>query len=541
MSYTTATIRMWADVDGTIVDITDFECSYAINTIPTQGCAMLPVGREVTTLLPSTAHIIAGQTQIQIPIIVYVEVGYGAGLTNTILPVGTYVLFAGWVTGVGYRHTYDGLRMTLDLTHWLSALTFSSTLCEGSHPQNPAQFRFNQKIRLQPGVGVGHLYPETLGQTFFDAAKISDDMWGNCILPWLQFLVGSIRIDHGKFTNVSNDSLNSECAAALSLFQGDKLPFDSGIVDLGGIAHAIGRDIAFGSLQPDNDLGALSTLARTTIWSKLIGEMSPKFQFALIPFPYKAMIVPFVPGLRDFWDPWGVDYTFMARDLDTYEVRARLIRPLRAWGYSVGHGGQWGDVQLPNEWGDTTDSIGGWYVARDNGLVIIKQAPSWLAEYSDVSVYTDLTAGVTNQTRADAFNFPLAGTPPTKDSTKVIKQRQRTLLDKYAHASYVTEMLRNRTGKISGPLRFDVCPGSTVKIEGTAGAYLAGVDPHGEPRRATVVKVTYIISAIQPRAATLYDLAHVRTESENANADTSIARHPLYDRVWAGDYMLTHL
>jgi len=540
MNYTTAVIRLYIDINGTIVDVTDFQCTYAINTIPT-AVAKIPVGREVRTLLPSTAHQIAGETQIQIPATVYLQVSYGAGATDTILPVGTYIIFAGWITGTGYRHSYDGMCMSLELTHWLSALTFSSTLCESSHPQNPSHFRLNQLMQLNPASTVGHLYPETLGLPFFTAATIGNDMWGSSILPWLQYLVGAKRFNGNKFVNVTNDAVTGDCATALSLFQGDQLPFDSTIVPLDVVAHSIGLDVAYGSLQPNNDVGALSALANTTIWNKLVGELSPKYQFAVIPFPHKAVVAPLTPGLRTYWDPWGINYSFLARDLDFYEAKSNLIRPLRAWGFSVGHGGMWNDVQQGNDWGDTTDTIGGWYVARDDGLVIIQQAPSWLAEFADVSVYSNLTAGVTAATRANAFNFPGEGVAPTKASTTVMKQRQRTLLDKLAHAAFVTEMLRNRTARISGPLRFDVCPGSSIRIEGTSGSFLAGVDPHGEPRYAMVASVSYNISAVKAQAATVYQLAHLRTATENANNDTSIDRHPLYDRIWTGDYMTVQL
>jgi len=534
MSYTTAIVRMWAVVGGEIVDLVDFQCSYAVNQVP-KAVAKLPVGREVHTLMPASSHLIATQTQIQIPTNVYIQVGYGSGATTTILPVGTYLLFAGWTTGIGYRHSYNGLSMTLEMTHWLVALTFASSLCQGSHPENPAQFTFNQRIAMQPGA-QGHIFPVTLGGLFFDGDKITEDLWGQSLKPWLEFLVGSRRLDQGAIGGVDNDTINSDAAAALNLFQGTTLPFDPGPdVPADIVAMAIGDDVVFSTLQANDSDGAIAALARTTLWGKLVTELRAKLYFTIIPFPHKAMVVPFVAGLRNFWDPWGCGYTFLARDLDMYDVTANLIRPIRAMGFSVGHGGQHGDVQGENEW--TPGDIGGWYIARNDGMVKIQQAPRWLSEFAPLSAYTDLTTGIGGNTRSSALT-PTEGVPPTVEATKTIKKQQRTILDKFAHANYVAEMLRHRTARISGPLRFDVCPGSTVRIEGTAGAFLAGVDPHGEPRRASVLRVSYWISAQGAQAGAIYDLAHVRTETENLNADTSIARHPFYDKVWVGDYSL---
>lgn len=525
---------MWANVGGEIVDIVDFQCIFSINEIP-RAIANIPVGREVRTLLPATSHLIATETQIMIPTNVYIQVGYGSGATNTILPVGTYLLFAGWVTGIGYRHSYDGLQMTLEITHWLSALSFASTMCQGSHPSNPSAFTFNQRLMMQQGAQA-HIFPTTMGHVFFDGPKITNDLWGQSIKPWLEFLVGSRRLDQNTVGGNHNDSANSDAAAALNMFQGDMLPFDPSISNAGSIAQSIGNDIVYGTLQPNDVFGTMSALAQTNIWDKLIHGIAPNYRFAVIPFPHKALVVPFTAGLRNFWDPWGINYTFLARDLDTYNVNAMLQQPLRAFGFNVGHGGAHFDVQEPNDW-DPGD-MGGWYVARDDGLVVIRQAPRWLSEFAPPSAYSDLTVGVGGNVRGDGPNWPDEGVPPTAKSTKTLKAEQKTVLDRLAQASFVSEMLHHRSGRISGPLRFDVCPGSTVKIEGTAGAFLAGVDPHGEPRWATVSRVRYGISAQKPLAIVQYELSHIRTALENASDDTSVARHPLYDRIWVGDYML---
>jgi len=535
--FTSAQIQMYANVGGQIIDIVDFQCTYTINKIP-KAVATIPVGREVKTLLASRSHILSTATQIQIPTNIYVNISYGAGATNTVLPVGTYLIFAGWTTGIGYRHSYGGLQMSLEVTHWLSALTFSSTLLEGTHPQNPAQFTHNYRVRLRP-EDRGHLFPDTLGSDFFAPDDVTEDLWGKCILPFFNFLTTGRRLDQDVVGGDKNDSLGGDCANALALFQGDELPLDIGDVPADEVASAIGRHVCWRTMQPTSDLQALTALAQTTVWSKLVGEMAPSLGFAVIPFAHKASVVPFVPGLQSHWAPRS-DFTFMARDLDSNEMNMNLIRPLRAWGFSVGHGGRWGDVTQAEAW--DAARMGGWYVGRDDGLIVIKQALPWLAEFADLSAFTNLTAGIAaDGIRADGFNFPAEGTPPEKAAVKEVRKRQLTLLDKLAHAGYVTEMLRNRVGRISGPFRFDVCPGSTVKIEGTAGNFLGGLDPHGEPKFATVLQVSYVISAQQSKATTVFDLVHLRTETENGNEDTSVERHPLYDRVWTGDYMLQEL
>ena len=107
-----------------------------------------------------------------------------------------------------------------------------------------------------------------------------------------------------------------------------------------------------------------------------------------------------------------------------------------------------------------------------------------------------------------------------------------------AQALYANEILKGRIGQVSGALRFDICPGSTIKVEGVSDRFLPGDDPIGEDRYATVLRVTYYFDAENPRTGTAFNLAHIRNEKENEAEDTSVKRHPLYTRVWKGDKLL---
>jgi hypothetical protein len=111
-------------------------------------------------------------------------------------------------------------------------------------------------------------------------------------------------------------------------------------------------------------------------------------------------------------------------------------------------------------------------------------------------------------------------------------------LDNLAHALYVSEVLRHRTGSLYGPLRFDVAPGSTVKFEAPMGAYTLGVQTTGQPFFATVTGVSYLLDAVNSQAGVGYQLAHIRSDKENELDATSTASHPLYTANWYGDYFV---
>jgi hypothetical protein len=99
---------------------------------------------------------------------------------------------------------------------------------------------------------------------------------------------------------------------------------------------------------------------------------------------------------------------------------------------------------------------------------------------------------------------------------------------------YVSELLKNRYGDISGPVRFDISPGTTLKMEGTSGAF-GGT---GEARYASVVRTSHFFQAQQQKCYTAFRLAHIRTEAENNDDAYSTERHPLYTNIWNGDYNL---
>jgi hypothetical protein len=126
---------------------------------------------------------------------------------------------------------------------------------------------------------------------------------------------------------------------------------------------------------------------------------------------------------------------------------------------------------------------------------------------------------------------PAIGEPPPKDPVKRMRE-VKTLCDRLAHAFYVDEVLKNRTATIVSAPRFDVCPGSTISIQA------ANTDKKDAAYFASVIKVQYEISADPPNIRTIFSLAHIRTAKENKSDLTSIARHPLYNRVWKGDHLI---
>jgi len=538
MGYASMTTRLWAEVDGQEVELTQFACSYALNTIP--SCtASLPVGYYVLPPhAPAPTHTITNQEMLQVPLKVYVEITYISGDNTAIIPAGTYLIFCGWVTGVGYRRTYKGYSQTLEGTHWLSALNFSSCMSASSHPNNPTHYTFNTRIILGGGGGLAHFIGRTKAQSLFTKPKITADMWGQCILPWFLELAKEDRINIVRFQaaggNAGNDGVGQECQDALNAFTGNPLPFDDAGADGDVAAAAIANDIGVSVLSPATAANTLTGMANTTFWDKLVGELAPKYMFAVVPYPTRAAVVPFIPGLQNFWDPYGLGATILARDLSVQDLDARLPRAIRAVGLFAGHGSRAGGNMRPGSQMNNT-TIGGWYVPRDDGIVIMREAPPFLSNYVVPSVFTgDSQARAAGKVRGNAFNNPKGGDAPAEvpQDPEQMKQDAETLLDRLAKAMYVNELLKHRYGDLRGPVRFDISPGSTIKIEGTSGAF----NGTSEYKYGSVLRVSHFFDAQNQSNYTAFRLAHIRTEAEFNDPDYSTARHPLYDAEFVGDY-----
>jgi hypothetical protein len=537
--YTTAKITMSANIGGVVVPISQFTGSYELNKIP--SCTLLlPVGYTAATLAPSPAYMAVNAINLQVPMSVVINVQYIAGDISAIIPAGTYMIFCGYMTGVGYRRTYNGYQLAVEGTHWLSALTFSSTLSASMHPQNPAHFSFDAALAPVAGRAGGNIHwtPKTLLQENITPGAVQSDLWNNVIRPWFLALAATDRVNKPELSafgiDPRNDSAQRACVYALSLMGSDKLPMRmQGLQDAGQVSGAIAEDIAVSVLTPTSITNSYGGMANTTFWDKLVGDLAPRFFFSVAPFPTKASVIPFVPGLRTPWTPRD-SFSIRARDMVLQDMDAYLPRALRAVGLFGNRetrcGGDLADLHEP--------TIGAMWAPRNqpDGMILLKAAPHYMsAIYAKAVAGRDVLAVDNGAVRGNAMQPGFGANP--RVNQRAAKKDSDSMLRLLAHAMYVNEVLKDRWGDIHCPLRFDICPGSTIKFEGTEG----GVTPYGTgpARYASVQRVTFVIDAQSSRASTSFRVMHVRTEAENRSDRTSVAQHPLYNRIWPGDYMLT--
>jgi hypothetical protein len=163
-----------------------------------------------------------------------------------------------------------------------------------------------------------------------------------------------------------------------------------------------------------------------------------------------------------------------------------------------------------------------------SGVLVYWPLPQWLASVpynmADERTQPDAHAGV------PVNGAPVAAADKAKvDPVSTGLDWEARMLNCYARAVYVQQTLRERSASLSGPLRFDIAPGSHVKIEGNPELFAeAGEDALASDKYAQVTRVQVSINADRKSAATILQLQYVRNEAENESDRTSAEDHVFF-------------
>jgi hypothetical protein len=272
-----------------------------------------------------------------------------------------------------------------------------------------------------------------------------------------------------------------------------------------------------------NSLSVLTfkSFASNTVWNKLITEFCPAYMMAIVPLVEIAYPIPYAPGLRQCYT------TILTTEYAAIDISSQMERLLRAI-CIVGARGT--NTSFEKNYGDKPGlALGGFYSPSDidEGLVMFKKVPQWLNEIVVASVYAPGTVQ-RNKVVANAID-PGIGAAPTEPNPFTLRPVQVDLMNKYAESFYVYEMLRGRTGALSGKFRLDIAPGSVVKVQGPKEKFVQD-DALGNDFYATVIGVTIAVDAQSAIAGTSFQFAHVRNKVENQREGFSIQAPPVVER-----------
>lgn len=536
--------RLWAEIefednDKRELDVIRCGGQFPLNDIP-KFSITVALGRKINDNKPSEIHKILGKMKVKRKVKVYCEAknfGFFAFKGITAWPADKFLVFEGYTTGAGYQRSPTSADYTLELEHWLADLAYASSVSAVSSPSNPANMTFaaltSNPAESADGTAKAANYTgATSAEDHVDAGTISEDFWGKAILPFFESLASEETLAGTDAASQIGLDLgagldgNAPALAALARFE-PKIPkrfsvplsFDPGAYggDLEDVAGQI--EIAMGS-------ETLEALAGSTLWDKLV-QYASTFMFAVAPMVERCLVIPFIPSLRKEY------LTVKADQYDYIRLNGDMPRVLRGVGI---YGGKGFDGGGDFAGGDAVDydqfSIGGYFQGAKTGQIIFKQAPMWMRNVT-LSSESARSSGGDGKPIADGLG-PGVGDPPAGAKPKAKAEANGRLMDKFAETMYGYEVLKFRSGDMSGKLRFDIGPGSVIKIEGCGEKFLGVDDQFGQTLFATVLQVDFFLDAEGSKAGTSFHLAHLRNELENSTAGFSTAVHPLWSRPWSG-------
>lgn len=490
-------------------------------------------------------------------------------------PEGWFVAFEGWVSNIAPSVSLGDRSVTLQLTHWLSDLDFSSPYSEDAYPTTPADFLFNAATVVgtnnQRVVVGGTAMSKAVGS--FTASSITEDFWDNGYNAGLRPFFQAIATERlfnwrmvAAFTanpNVDSPSTsNTLMQSALARFEpfydeslgvstyeyGTPISLRSDLNGFGQIANRIRSQVCAAAYSPQFVGG--------TMWDRLIGGITGQYMFSIVPMVDRALAVPYTPWLSQAWA------VLSGMDMDVIQYSMAVKRPVRAVAV-VGSYGSFTGLHASRQPGGAEASrrrTMGYFEPRPssfnaskNGMMMTVEAPMWINDLlmQGVSSFTaprDVRLALAqNPGGGPGFIGPQLPNDPQRlaDILGEKKASGESLANALAKATYLQQATQHRQMVISTNLRFDIAPGSTIIIQSSPDTILNAVmSQEGmsdeEAFVARVVRVSWNleINGNSGVASTVYHLAYLRSLQENDDEAFAAADHPLWRNVWTGSPLI---
>ncbi len=533
-----------------------FQASFVVNMIPTAHI-VIPVGKSVN--LEKEEEVIRARElseqlkqfqKIEVYLTIEGEFAPGADW-----PAEEIKVFNGYVTGTSTTRSTGVISVLVMATHWLMDLDASSALSDEITSGSPLSFRL-------PPTGA------SLGSTITDPSdpslvKFSSDLWVSSLKEKFKILCKAGSIIRGMVCKPSTDTrliaqtqLTNDIALPRLEDKANGRFDDTSKIDVPKIALVpqLGLTIKGTISQSVNGKIFNGSTGHSTLWEKL-EEIARLFEVTIIPTVDSATVVPMSPCLVGDDVPRQV--TIKANEyysLKPSEPTFRVWRGVSIIGQD--------DFQLGSV--DTDDSqaklatfgSSGCYIADEDadlpqdyrdravhGTLQFMNAPDWVQDSSmkaalamPATLPKTAVNGSPNHTMEDieaTANFvgppAPAGADPTNPNVRD-DDAAKSLGDLYAKWYYWTHQFLARTGNISGKLRFDIAPGSIVRIEDLDGKLYEDPAEFGY-LYALVTSVQVTVDAVHAQASTAFTISHIRRESEKKHGTE---RHPLYQERWVG-------
>lgn len=508
-------------------DIVAISASFPLNTIPTASLTVA-VGHDARSgrnpNSKAKIHTAKETLKPRDKVEVWLTLTSKAGKTEK-MESGRIKIFEGFLVSIGYQRSHNSANYVINVVHWLDDLNNSSALNGKWFPNAPFLMASNAAFEaLQTDGDTWSSVPIIdANEKIINKGNISSNLWGNVIKPIFEKMA-TYKTSAGDPNDAALKALARMPAEAPNIV-GGTTPLKLNVSDMDlnieqSIRTALTKD-------------ALESFAYTTFWSTLTGDYSPQFFFAISPCIDKAYVVPFFGGLKfsgsDKLTIHADDYSYANFNSTMHQ----LIQNVTVFwpGQQDPMLGLGGDVQSSDRFSEPGGQFppgSGLGSATSQGLKLFKDLPTWLANTSPWPIMSGATTGEAGKRPGDCL-APQTGEsslpPGWKKPAEIASAMSNKICTRFAQHFYQTEYLSQRYGELSGKLRFDIAPGSIVKIKLPD----TELDETGD-LIAAVTKVSYAINAERALAGTSFDLSYIRTEREDNIKTLTNPTAPLYTK-----------
>jgi len=522
-----AKLRLY--VEDAEIPVAQFSMTYGLNAIPS-ATALIALGRNARTQKESAIYDVIDTIKQMAKVRVVVEGAPGdwSPRGGTQFPSGSSVIFVGYVAGISYRRSAGRVSMVLNMLNQLIDMDMSAGGSKDVVPGSPSDLLLPTLVRGSGGETAG-----SAGTKFvLELKKDLTTDFSAGVLKVLQFLGkenqiqihdGSVWCDPSQISPLAENTRVLEAIDGVNDWEGIA---NASSVKANRMSAAYPLQVhAAGVEKAAYTIGEIvaSSLSGTSMWNMLIGSLLPIFGCGVVPTATGAIIAPILNNARDH------QISILPEEYADFDMTTLSKRPL----YGVGVMGnyQFGSMGV----GEQKLCIGATFTAevegkgKPDGMWLFVPAPSWLDDW----VNLDPKAA----TGKAAVNEMLS--KPSHDSVGVdaiATQRNsasevpawNNVMQKYARLVYANNALHGRQGTLVGKLRFDIAPGTTVKVSMQDDLMSAGVDKLACDMYGFVARVTITINAEQAAAATTFELTNLRTSIENKMDRFSMTTHPFF-------------
>lgn len=507
---------------------------YELNAIPSASIA-IPTGSDAETGARSPAAALMERLSGDDAVEIRVRRRTSGDAKDFGLPDGEWVkVFEGRYVGPGFRRDRSGRsQFEVSAAHWLSKADASSIFSRWSHPSNPAQY--SASLMGGPeGTGAATSLAYVGVHDPADALtvdNIAKDFWEDALRPYFRGLAAQdmFRIpEQGAYAAGDGD--------ATSIPNGPALEVLGRIRSSPSLRFAAAADSDLRAQVLEHLLTGLAdvgAMASHTLWDVLVAGLAANYMFAIVPRFEDALVVPYVPTRRDWHATIGLD------EYNAVDFSALAQRPIRAVGILSRYDSSTGMSGSPDADGRTADAmVGGWYKVPGaaTGMVHVEPAPAWASRCVAMPDYAGGASGASGGLVATADRPDAAGPPDLKARAAVAAgaAAAQGFLARYARSRASQLVAADRRGGLGGPLRADLCPGTSVLVPvaddlAAGGTSLSFV--------GSIVRVSSFLDCRTGAARTSLELAHLRTFRENGEGGVGLDSHPLYSEPFTGAAM----